>query len=166
MQGIQKTINFLASTVSAEAVKNCWKHCGFRNGVEADDVGSVGEAASFLNDLNFEGFPFDAEFFYGWADEVDRDIDIVQPLSDEAIITSVMETHDDSDNDEDEREMEAEEPNPPSIKEMREAMRILKRGLQAQGFNFHTLSRFESEVDKTLQKRYKQSTLNKFLGKE
>jgi len=40
------------------------------------------------------------------------------------------------------------------------------RGLQAQGFDFHTLSRFESDVDKTLQKHYKQSTLNKFLGKE
>ena len=54
-------------------------------------------------------------------------------LSDEAIIASVMETDDDSDNDEDEREMEAEEPNPPSIKEMREAMRILKKGSPSTG---------------------------------
>ena len=57
------------------------------------------------------------------------------------------------------------EPPLPTCRDMRQAITVLKRGLQGRNFDFCKVLKFEKEVEKTLDQSVKQSTIEKFFGK-
>ncbi len=113
-----------------------------------------------------EDFPTNPEEFECWLSEVDKDAPTTQELTDKGGIEAVLPRANNDHEDDDEETDEEEDEVPPSMSEVKQALGVLQKGLQARGFNYAKLSKFESEVELFLGENKKQTTIDKFFVAE
>ena len=134
------------------SIRNCWGKGGLKMGRIEQPI------------CDTEDVPVPIENWESWM-EMDADLPVVAPVSDDDIITQVME-HDDvitiSDDYDDESDEEAP---PPTSQQMRNALNVLQRGLWSRGFeDLPLLKKFERSVNSVLTDSMPQKRIDEFFG--
>ncbi len=130
------------SEVKEQSIRNFWRRVGLT-----------------MMEKETEEVPLHEEEWNCWI-AIDRNLEIVWPLEEEAIIAATRGSEDK----EEEEEVEGDEELPPvTAQKARKAFDTVKRGLIQRGFDHFSLS-LEKEMEKNLDKNMTQSSLNRFFN--
>jgi hypothetical protein len=114
--------------VTDKTIRNCFKHGGFAEGVEEEE--EYEEV-----DLDFEN----------WL-KIDENIPTTTDFTEEDIVHALLQTNEPGEIENEETDTEK----PPSSSEMREALRVLRRGVQQQSSNFELQYKYEHFINDLL----------------
>ncbi len=145
-------------------IRNCWCKSGLKYGPHEQPLKSPCSVP--------ERIPVNAEMWTSWLD-IDANVPCVEEISEDKIIDDVratisargksaeLETVRESESE----ESEDEEAMPPTSREVRVALHVLKNGLASRNYgDFDLLHRFEKSVEATLlSSTVKQSTIDRFF---
>lgn len=155
-------IHLLASSwkhVSKKTIENCFGKGGFlKPDHEITAEVELENAESFIGDMS-------KDTFENWI-EIDASLEVAGPVSLSEICKQIdndmVDPRCTSSNSEDEEEHEILEP-PPSGAEMRDALRILRRGVQYRATHFHKQYEYEEFINELLNSNKKQTTIDMFF---
>jgi hypothetical protein len=140
--------------VSAETIRNCFRHGGF-SATEEETVTCVPEKPSDLSPEDYEN----------WL-TIDEDLEVAYELNEDDICDELIRANDDNSAEpvsDDEDETEGEGP-PPSNKDIINALTVLRKAVQHRAdskfFNEHYS--YEREMMKLVEDGKKQTTIDKF----
>jgi hypothetical protein len=138
--------------VSSKTIRNCFSHGGFSS--EEKETEELIEKPSDLTQ----------EVFEDWM-SIDENVQVAARLTDTDICQIVSQTDQESSEEnegEDGDEIVSSE-KPPSASEMRQALKIIRLGVQYRSEEFNKLYEFDNFVNNLLRKTTKQQTLHNFF---
>ncbi|XP_025198312.1 tigger transposable element-derived protein 6-like [Melanaphis sacchari] len=116
--------------VTDKTIRNCFKHGGFAESVEGEEEEEYEEV-----DLDFEN----------WL-KIDENIPTTSNFTEEDIVHALSQTNEPGEIENEETDTEK----PPSSSEMREALRVLRRGVQQHSSNFELQYKYEHFINDLL----------------
>ena len=136
--------------VSDKTVRNCFSHGGFSKPAHDD---AAEEAVERPEDLS-------EKLFDEWM-AIDENIQVAAKLTESDICQTVTQTGGESNDEEDSNIPKCDKP--PTASEMRDALQILRLGVQHKAGDFDKLYEFDSFITDLLRKKSRQPTLHEFF---
>ncbi|XP_044764425.1 uncharacterized protein LOC123320989 [Coccinella septempunctata] len=152
--------------VSPRTIQNCFSACGF-------DVITTDESDTALEnpeevEIDLYTSVFDVDVNFNEFVEVDCDLPVCFPPTDESIVREVLQREEEDDAGFDNLEdPEIEPPTPPTVQEARQAIDTIRCFLESsediEYYIFKKLNEISSVVSKLEKKRFKQMKINDFF---
>jgi len=123
--------------VTDKTIRNCFKHGGFEESTEEEEV------------EEYEGVDSD---FENWL-KIDENIPTTSNCTEEDIVHALSQTNEhgeEIENEEIELEPQTDSEKPPSSFKMREALRVLRRGVQQHSSHFELHYKYEKFINDLL----------------